>query len=252
MQRDYQDVPRLNTRLAVELISDSFELYDEPKLLFAHLKKKGFYPELLRSKGYLNLPHVVGVVPAYSTNLKRLAAVSVRRNLDDITNKSVNAAGTIVTVDRVMTPVDFTILRIVRGKVVESGPISFRELEDKGFEKVLKKFNVGDRSVLFANLTRGRPLAPVVLNDLVEDELRAGYLTGPEASRVLSNAELSADIARMHAYISEATGAAAGGCSACCSSSCFGCTSCSCFIITTKPKPREPSEPTLPDDITLL
>jgi hypothetical protein len=251
MQRDYQDVPRLNTRLAVEMISDSFEIYEEPKALLKHLSRKGFYPELLRSKGYLNLPHVVAVVPAYSTNLKQLAAVSVRRNLDDVSNQSVSAAGTIVTVDTVMTPINFTILRVVKGKVVENGPISFRAVEEKGFQRILKELNLEDGPVVFSKLTRGRALAPVVLDDLVEDELRAGYLTRAEAGRVLSNAELSADIARLHAYISEATGAVGGGCSACCSSSCFGCTSCSCFIITPKPKPKDPAEPGTPDDIGL-
>ncbi len=228
-------VPRLNTRLAVEFFVDSFELFDEPKAIFDYLRDKGFCPELLRAKGYLNLPFVVGVLPAYSTDLRRLAAVSVRRNLDSADKKEVAAAGTIVTVDAVMRPVDFTLLRVEKGKVVANGPITFDELARKGFEGVLKDLKIDARKVLLARLTRGRALAPLVLDDLVEDEVRAGYLTDSEAGRVLSNAELSADIARLHAYVSEAMGLG-GGCSACCSSSCFGCTSCSCFIITTKRK----------------
>ena len=229
------DVPRLNTRLAVELFIDSFELYDEPRALFDYLREKGFCPELLRAKGYLSLPFVVGVIPAYSTNLRRLASISVRRNLDDVSKDAVTAAGTIVTVDAVMTPVDFTLLRVDGGKVVANGPVSFDDLAKKGFEGVLKELKINARKVLLTKITRGRALAPLVLDDLVGDELQAGFLTQSEASRVLSNAELSADIARLHAYVSEAVGAKAG-CSGCCSSSCFGCTSCSCFIFGGKKK----------------
>lgn len=245
MQSDDLGVPRLNTRLAVELFVDSFELYEEPKKLFEYLKDEGFYPELLRAKGYLNRPFVIGVIPAYSTDLRRLAAVSVRRNLDAVGGEDVTAAATIVSVDTVMTPIDFTLLRVQDGKVAASGPISFDELARKGFRGVLGDLSVDATKVVLSQLTRGRALAPLVLDDLVADEVRAGYLTSAEATRVLSNAELSADIARLHAYVSEALGGASG-CSACCSSSCFGCTSCSCFIITTKATPSAPGEPVPP------
>lgn len=96
MQSDDLGVPRLNTRLAVELFVDSFELYEEPKKLFEYLKDEGFYPELLRAKGYLNRPFVIGVIPAYSTDLRRLAAVSVRRNLDAVGGEDVTDRKSVV------------------------------------------------------------------------------------------------------------------------------------------------------------
>src|SRR5262249_9191990 len=118
-------IPRLSTRLAVELIADSFEHYDEPRALFAYLREKGFSPELLRTKGYLNLPAIVAVVPAYSTNLRQFAAISVRRIFNDGgAADEIGAAGTIVSVDAVMTPTDFKLLRVDGGRVVETGPVA--------------------------------------------------------------------------------------------------------------------------------
>jgi hypothetical protein len=222
-------VPRISTRLAVELVVDSFEHYEEPKAVLKHVKEAGFFPELLRTKAYLNPPAVVVVVPVYSMDLRRFGAISIRRDLDGPDKEDVAAAGTIVTVDTVMTPTDLTLVKFDKGKAFSHGPITFDELSRKGAGAVLRDLKLDPTKVVLGKFSRGRGLAPLVLEDMVADEVHAGYLSEAEASRVLSNVELSADIARLHAYVSEAMMLRAG-CSACCSSSCFGCTSCSCVI----------------------
>lgn len=216
-------VKRVHPRLAAEMLLDAQDCSDDGRLLLGYLREHGFSADYVRAKGYLGDPFVVAILPLYHQDMTAVASLSVRRNVANLDDHQMPARATIVRLSGAATPVDFTILAVEKGKIREMGPITFSELTQQGVSGVLKRS--GCEGAL-KRITKGRGLAPVALEDLVNDELKLEFLSRSEAHRILSDASLYTDLARLHASI----GAESFSCEHCTSTSCYACTSCSCGI----------------------
>lgn len=216
-------VRRVHPRLAAEMVLDAQECSSDGRLLIEYLHERGFSADYVRSKGYLGDPFVVAVLPLYHRDMTAVASLSVRRNVDNLDDNQMPARATIVRLSGAAAPVDFSILFVENDRVKEIGPVTFDELAKLGVSGVLKRSGC-DGAV--KRITKGRGLAPVVLEDMVSDELKLEFLSSSEAHRILSDASLYTDLARLHASV----GRESLSCESCCSTSCYACTSCSCGI----------------------
>jgi hypothetical protein len=210
---------------------------DEPRVLMGYLRERGFTPDYLRSKSYLSAGptrNVVSVLPFGSEDMTAVASLSVQRDLDEEEGNLAGSA-TIVRLYGAVTPIDFTILQVRDGQILTFGPTAVRSLQERGLADVFSEFlaenkmNGPDR---LAKVVRGRGLAPIVLKDLTEDEVRLGFTSSEERDRIMVDGDLYADVARLHSYMSQSAQKKppSGGCSYCTSTSCYACTSCSCLI----------------------
>jgi hypothetical protein len=228
-------IERLHPRVAADLMIDAQFQAGEAKVLLDYLKAQGFAPDLLRAKGYLNKPFVVGVLPLYTADLGKVASVSVRKNVVDGTDTSAPASATTVRMSGATNPIEFTILRVEGDNVVPHGPTSFNELVHSGSAAIFQKLAAHHaHSVATIQFTRGRALSPLVLEDLATDEVRLGFIGTGEFYQIMAQSDMYAEVARLHSYLA-LVGVAReeenGGCSYCTSSSCYACTSCSCHIL---------------------
>jgi hypothetical protein len=228
-------VLRFSSRVSAELLLDA-QAADEPRLLMEYLRERGFTPDYLRSKSYLSsgpTRNVVSVLPFGSEDMTSVASLSVQRDLDEEDGDPAGSA-TIVRLYGAATPIDFTILQVRDGQVLALGPAAVRSLQEGGVADVFGGFLAENKFVgpqRLARVVRGRGLAPIVLRDLTEDEVRLGFTSSEERDRIMVDADLYADVARLHSYMSQsAPKKSSGGCSYCTSTSCYACTSCSCLI----------------------
>jgi hypothetical protein len=216
---------RMHPRLAAEMMLDAQDTVADARTIAESLRGRGFSPDFVRTKGYVDPPYAVAVLPFYSRDMTAVASLSVRRNVADLDDPDVAARGTIVRLAGAAMPIDFTILVVDEARLADFGPIPFAELTGDGVANVLRRLGV-ERTV--QRFSKGLGLAPLVLEDMVRDELKLNFLSPSEGHRMLSDASLYSELASLHAHLGRA--AARPGCSACCSSSCYGCTSCSCHI----------------------
>jgi hypothetical protein len=225
--------------VSAELLLDA-QAADEPRLLMEYLRGRGFTPDYLRSKSYLSagpVRNVVSVLPFAGEDMTSVASLSVQRDIDEEEGNLAGSA-TIVRLYGAATPIDFTILQVRDGQVLELGPTPVRSLQERGVAEIFGDFlsvNKFTGPQRLARVVRGRGLAPVVLRDLSEDEVRLGFTSSEERDRIMVDGDLYADVARLHSYMSQ-SGAGkhgGGGCSYCTSTSCYACTSCSCLILAT-------------------
>jgi hypothetical protein len=229
-------VRRLSPRVSAELLLDA-QADEEPRLLMEHLREQGFAPDYLRSKTYLAggpTRNVVSILPFSGPDLTAVAALSVQRDLDKELGE-VAASATIVQLHGAATPVEFTILQVRKGNVVSAGPTPFRALQERGLAGALAEMLTGTglrAPERLDKFVRGRGVAPIALGDLVEDEVRLGFISTEERSRILADADLYTDIARLHSYVSQSGPEPAVSCKYCTSTSCYACTSCSCGIVS--------------------
>jgi hypothetical protein len=86
--------------------------------------------------------------------------------------------------------------------------------------------------IRLTRVTRGRAIAAAVIEDLAREEADIGFISESEYNHLSKDAELYADVARLHSYLSAvSTGRAKGdGCKYCTSTSSYVCTSTSCNI----------------------
>jgi hypothetical protein len=233
--RDSSGVKRLDPRIAAELLLDARNS-EEARLLMAHLREQGFSPDYVRSKSYMAdgpKRSVVSILPYGGPDMTSVASLSVQQDLDEERGE-LAASATIVRLHGATTPIDFTILQVREGEVESRGPIAFRSLQEQGVVAVLKgavgKAGMPSEESLTL-VTRGRGVAPIALAHLVEDEVRLGFITSEERARIVADADLYSDVARLHSYVSLGARGAAVSCKYCTSTSCYACTSCSCGIV---------------------
>jgi hypothetical protein len=239
MADERDGVRRLSPRVSAELLLDA-QVADEPRQLMKHLRDQGFAPDYLRSKSYVARGprrNVVSILPFGDQDLTAVAALSVQRDLDE-EDGELAASATIVRLRGAASPVDFTILQVRDGEVLSLGPVPFRALQEDGPSGALTAMLSGTQLTApqrLARVARGRGIAPIALGDLVDDEVRLGFTSPEERSRIVADADLYADVARLHSYVSQSRAGNNGGstgCSYCTSTSCYACTSCSCGILS--------------------
>jgi hypothetical protein len=234
-------VERLHPRLVAEMLLDSFEFHEEPRALLGHLREQGFYPDFVRCKGYVGATttEAVAIVPLLSFDLSRVAGIGIRRSLVDPDEKEASGTATIVRLAHGINPIEFWLVTADGGKVREVGPTPFRRLIEEGAREVasslvpardrrkLKSLNLGQ-------MTKGRAIAAAAVEDLATEERDIGFISESEYHQLVKDAELYADIARLHSYLSAVALASEDGekvgCKYCTSTSCYVCTSCSCII----------------------
>jgi hypothetical protein len=232
-------VQRLHPRLVAELLLDSLEFHEEPRVLMDYLRREGFYPDFVRSKGYVGLTatEAVAILPMLSFDLSRVAGIGIRRSLDEPDDEEVGASATIVRLAHGVEPLDFTVVAVERGKVRALRPMSFDRLREGDPREAARELaSAAERRKLdgirLTRVTRGRAIAAAVIEDLAREEADIGFISESEYNHLSKDAELYADVARLHSYLSAvSTGRAKGdGCRYCTSTSSYVCTSTSCNI----------------------
>jgi hypothetical protein len=233
-------VQRLHPRLVAELLLDSLEFHEEPRVLMDYLRGEGFHPDFVRSKGYVGLSasEAVAILPLLSFDLSRVAGIGVRRSLSEPDEEEdVGASATIVRLAHGVEPLDFTVVAVERGKVRTLGPMGFGRLREADPREVAMELaTAAERRKLdglrLTRVTRGRAIAAAAIEDLAREEADIGFISESEYTHLSKDAELYADVARLHSYLSAvSTGRAAGdGCKYCTSTSSYVCTSTSCNI----------------------
>jgi hypothetical protein len=231
-------VRRLSPRVSAELLLDA-QAGDEPRLLMEYLRGQGFAPDYLRSKSYVAegpARNVVSILPFGSEDMTSVAALSVQRDLDEEEGDLAGSA-TIVRLHGAATPIEFTLLQVRDGRVLALGPTAIRSLQERGVAEILGEMLSANNLVgpsRLAKVARGRGIAPVVLSDLADDEVRLGFTSSQERDRIVADGDLYADVARLHSYLSQSRPSKPStSCKYCTSTSCYACTSCSCGILAT-------------------
>jgi len=209
-------------------------------MILDHLRGEGFYPDFVRCKGYIGLTgtEVVAILPMLAWDLSRVAGVGVRRSVVEVEGEVVAGTATIVRLAHGVDPLDFACLYVEQNEVKTFGPMGFDRLKQEGPREIVRELLPPRErrrleDVTLARLSRGRAIAAAAIEDLAREERAIGFISESEFHQLAKDAELYADIARLHSYLSAISVVRAdgdGGCNYCCSTSSYVCTSTSCHV----------------------
>jgi hypothetical protein len=164
-----------------------------------------------------------------------VAGLGVHRTLAE-SDEPATATATIVRLAQGVHPVEFELLTMQKGEVRTFGRMAFDRLREEDPRRLAMDLaSQGERERMgrlkLGRLTRGRAIAAATIEDLAREERDIGFISDSEFTTLTKDAELYADVARLHSYLSAVSSTEAkAGCSGCTSTSSYVCTSTSCNI----------------------